>query len=136
MAENQQDILHPLLDDGSLIEGVSNQVLVAVVISLIFIAALTYLMLRYVSSEVSSKTFTLKIKNEYRPLESSYKMNRKQCNLDINSTQICLAQYACSKLRFQWKQTVDIFFVVHALWRTGDMGHGLVLSAALFADRP
>ncbi|XP_069623780.1 E3 ubiquitin-protein ligase RNF170 [Ranitomeya imitator] len=46
MAENQQDILHPLLDDGSLIEGVSNQVLVAVVISLIFIAALTYLMLR------------------------------------------------------------------------------------------
>ncbi|XP_073407444.1 E3 ubiquitin-protein ligase RNF170 [Dendrobates tinctorius] len=46
MAENQQDILHPLSDDGSFIEGVSNQVVVAVLISLIFIAALTYLMLR------------------------------------------------------------------------------------------
>ncbi|XP_073517272.1 E3 ubiquitin-protein ligase RNF170 [Phyllobates terribilis] len=46
MAENQQDIFHPPLDDGSLIEGVSNQVVVAVVISLSFIAALTYLMLR------------------------------------------------------------------------------------------
>ncbi|KAM3939383.1 E3 ubiquitin-protein ligase RNF170 [Leptodactylus fuscus] len=46
MAENQQDILHLPLVDGSFIEGVSNQVVAAVVISLIFIAALTYLMLR------------------------------------------------------------------------------------------
>ncbi|XP_063770665.1 E3 ubiquitin-protein ligase RNF170 isoform X1 [Pseudophryne corroboree] len=46
MAENQQDVLHLQLDDGSFIEGVSNQVIVAVVISLTFIAALTYFMLR------------------------------------------------------------------------------------------
>ncbi|XP_069818312.1 E3 ubiquitin-protein ligase RNF170 isoform X2 [Dendropsophus ebraccatus] len=46
MADNQEDILHLPLVDGSFIEGVSNQVVVAVVISLIFIAALTYLMLR------------------------------------------------------------------------------------------
>ncbi|KAM4051633.1 E3 ubiquitin-protein ligase RNF170 isoform 1-T4 [Anomaloglossus baeobatrachus] len=46
MAENHQEILHPPLHDGSLIEGVSNQVVVAVVISLVFIAALTYFMLR------------------------------------------------------------------------------------------
>ncbi|KAG8594971.1 hypothetical protein GDO81_001379 [Engystomops pustulosus] len=46
MAEDQQDILHLPLLDGSFIEGVSNQVVVAVVISLVFIAALAYLMLR------------------------------------------------------------------------------------------
>ncbi|KAG9486522.1 hypothetical protein GDO78_006734 [Eleutherodactylus coqui] len=46
MAENQQDILHLPFVDGSLIEGVSNQVVVAVLISLLIIAALTYLMLR------------------------------------------------------------------------------------------
>lgn len=46
MADNQQDILHLPLGDGSIIEGVSDQVVVAIVISLIFIAALTYFMLR------------------------------------------------------------------------------------------
>ncbi|XP_075681636.1 E3 ubiquitin-protein ligase RNF170 [Rhinoderma darwinii] len=46
MADHQQDILHLPLNDGSFIEGVSNQVVVAVVISLIFIAALAYFMLR------------------------------------------------------------------------------------------
>ncbi|XP_040273329.1 E3 ubiquitin-protein ligase RNF170 [Bufo bufo] len=45
MAEYQQDLQHlPLVE--SFIEGVSNQVVVAVVVSLIFIAALTYFMLR------------------------------------------------------------------------------------------
>ncbi|XP_075047058.1 E3 ubiquitin-protein ligase RNF170-like isoform X1 [Mixophyes fleayi] len=43
MAENQQ---HLQLDDGSFIEGVSNQVIIAVAISLTFIASLTYFMLR------------------------------------------------------------------------------------------
>lgn len=46
MADTQQDLLHLPLVDGSFIEGVSNQVVVAVAISLIFIAALTYFMLR------------------------------------------------------------------------------------------
>lgn len=46
MAENQHDILHLQLDDGSFIEGVSNQVIVAVVLSLSFVAILIYFLLR------------------------------------------------------------------------------------------
>ncbi|XP_068090372.1 E3 ubiquitin-protein ligase RNF170-like [Hyperolius riggenbachi] len=46
MAENQHDILHFPLNDESLIEGVSNQVIIAVVVSLSFLAALIYLLLR------------------------------------------------------------------------------------------
>ncbi|XP_056374216.1 E3 ubiquitin-protein ligase RNF170 isoform X2 [Hyla sarda] len=46
MADNHEDVLHLPFVDGSFIEGVSNQVIVAVVISLLFIAALTYLMLQ------------------------------------------------------------------------------------------
>ncbi|KAM8962353.1 E3 ubiquitin-protein ligase RNF170-like isoform 2-T2 [Pelodytes ibericus] len=46
MAENQEDIPHAQLDDGSFIEGVSNQVIIAVVLSLTFIATLIYFLLR------------------------------------------------------------------------------------------
>ncbi|XP_018418871.1 PREDICTED: E3 ubiquitin-protein ligase RNF170 [Nanorana parkeri] len=45
MAENQHDILQLQLDDGSFIEGVSNQVIVAVVLSLSFVATLIYFLL-------------------------------------------------------------------------------------------
>ncbi|KAM4709738.1 E3 ubiquitin-protein ligase RNF170 isoform 1-T1 [Discoglossus pictus] len=45
MAENE-DLLHAQLDDDSFIEGVSNQVIVAVVLSLSFIATLIFLLLR------------------------------------------------------------------------------------------
>ncbi|XP_073448167.1 E3 ubiquitin-protein ligase RNF170-like [Aquarana catesbeiana] len=46
MAENPHNILHLQLDDGSFIEGVSNQVIAAVVLSLSFVASLIYFLLR------------------------------------------------------------------------------------------
>ncbi|XP_040218176.1 E3 ubiquitin-protein ligase RNF170 [Rana temporaria] len=46
MAENPHNILHLELDDGSFIEGVSNQVIAAVVLSLSFVATLIYFLLR------------------------------------------------------------------------------------------
>ncbi|KAM9331556.1 E3 ubiquitin-protein ligase RNF170 [Gastrophryne carolinensis] len=46
MAENPHDVLHLQLDDGSFIEGVSDQVIFAVALSLIFVATLAYFLLR------------------------------------------------------------------------------------------
>ncbi|MEE6521016.1 hypothetical protein FKM82_018993 [Ascaphus truei] len=46
MAENKGELWHLQLDDDSFIEGVSNQVIVAVGISLTFVAALIYFFFR------------------------------------------------------------------------------------------
>ncbi|XP_053312279.1 E3 ubiquitin-protein ligase RNF170 isoform X2 [Spea bombifrons] len=46
MAENHQGIVHAQLDESSFIEGVSNQVIIAVVLSLTFVATLVYFLLR------------------------------------------------------------------------------------------
>ncbi|KAM4809213.1 E3 ubiquitin-protein ligase RNF170 [Rhinophrynus dorsalis] len=46
MADNLDEVLHQQLDYGSFIEGVSDQVIVAVVLSLSFVGTLIYLLLR------------------------------------------------------------------------------------------
>ncbi|XP_063467061.1 E3 ubiquitin-protein ligase RNF170 isoform X4 [Symphalangus syndactylus] len=86
MAKYQGEVQSLKLDDDSVIEGVSDQVLVAVVVSFALIATLVYALFRM----------------HLLPLDSS-------------STLTCTVPSACTKPPSRWRPTVDIFFVVTLL---------------------
>ncbi|MBZ3884027.1 E3 ubiquitin-protein ligase RNF170 [Sciurus carolinensis] len=86
MARYQGEVQSLKLDDDSVIEGVSDQVLVAVVVSFTLIATLVYALFRM-----------------------------HLLLLDNNSTLTCTVQSVYIKLPYLLKQTVDIFFVVTLL---------------------
>lgn len=46
MASQESEVQRPVLDNDSMIEGISDQVLLAVVLSITFLVALTYMLLR------------------------------------------------------------------------------------------
>ncbi|XP_047278244.1 E3 ubiquitin-protein ligase RNF170 isoform X11 [Homo sapiens] len=106
MAKYQGEVQSLKLDDDSVIEGVSDQVLVAVVVSFALIATLVYALFRM----------------HLLPLDSS-------------STLTCTVPSACTKPPSRWRPTVDIFFVVPALLLTGDMVHGLGQSVVQSVDK-
>ncbi|XP_023070205.1 E3 ubiquitin-protein ligase RNF170 isoform X4 [Piliocolobus tephrosceles] len=86
MAKYQGEVQSLKLDDDSVIEGVSDQVLVAVVVSFALIATLVYALFRM-----------------------------HLLLLDSSSTPTCTVPSACTKPPSRWRPTVDIFFVVTLL---------------------
>ncbi|XP_030793975.1 E3 ubiquitin-protein ligase RNF170 isoform X2 [Rhinopithecus roxellana] len=86
MAKYQGEVQSLKLDDDSVIEGVSDQVLVAVVVSFTLIATLVYALFRM-----------------------------HLLLLDSSSTPTCTVPSACTKPPSRWRPTVDIFFVVTLL---------------------
>lgn len=131
MAKYQGEVQSLKLDDDSVIEGVSDQVLVAVVVSFALIATLVYALFRNAHQNIHPENQELvRVLREQLQTEQDVPAAARQQFYTDMYCPICLHQ-ASSLL----KQTAAISFAVPALLHTGDTVHGLGRSVVQSAGK-
>ncbi|KAM6034431.1 E3 ubiquitin-protein ligase RNF170 isoform 7-T7 [Chlamydotis macqueenii] len=141
MASHQAEVQSLKLDNDSVIEGISDQVLVAVVLSFTFIAALVYTLLRSEHQNIHPENQELvrALRQQLQTEQDASAGDRHHFYTDM-SCPVCLQQATfpietnCGHL-FCGKQEKTQAPKVLALLPTGGMAHGWVPSVVQSADK-
>ncbi|KAF7240012.1 hypothetical protein EYD10_13379 [Varanus komodoensis] len=139
MASQEAEVERLILDNDSMIEGVSDQVLLAVALSFTFLAALAYLLLRNEHPDIHPENQELvrAIRQQLQSEQENVVVDRQHFYTDM-SCPVCLQQATfpietnCGHLfcddPFQLRLLVicmlELLKMVPALLRIGDVVHG------------